>query len=434
VAAANSTSHTISVRQGAALALAVVAAIILALLTFSGAAQAARAKLTLQGATLKWAAVPGAKSYQVRVEVGKEKTYVATSATTYTINLTPELTTKYRVRTLTPESGGWSEQVKLGGTLKSGKKGGEESEEAPKTEEPPRETGPIVFSPGINAGYDRNYDLPGASQLGAHLVRLDVEFTEDEAPSVAETIAAYVARGITPQPLFDFNSRMPSKAQARSIVALAKLPGVKLIEFGNETAQGYQYGNDGPADASYKQRARTYAERFVEAAQALAPYHVGLLAQGSPEGTGSPVWVNEMFAAEPELTKYVAGWTTHPYGTNGAKEMEETIAGLNAHHAGSLPIDVTEWGLASDNGRALSDNYGFPVNLTYAEAATLLRQQVARFKAICAGRLRSFILYQVRDQQPTGVSTNREFYFGALQHLDQSKGAYTEAVKALFKE
>lgn len=418
-----STSRMISSRRTLGTALALVCA----LLTLAGAARAAAPTLTLQGATLKWAPVAGTTSYQLRIEVGLERSYLTTSATSQVIDTTPELTTKYRVRTLAPETGAWSTQIKLGGSIQSGQLG-EEREEAP------HETGPAVFSPGINAGYDPVYDIPGASRLGAHLVRLDVEFTKVASPLVAETVAAYVARGITPQPLFDFYGRMPSRTQARRIVALAKLPGVKLIEFGNETAQGYQYGNDGPANASYKQRARTYAERFVEAARALAPYHVGLLAQGSGEGTGSPVWVNEMFAAEPELADYVAGWTVHPYGTGGAREMEETITTLNAHHAGSLPIDITEWGLASDNGRSLSNNYGFPVNLTYAEAATLLRQWVARYKAICAGKLRSFIVYQVRDQQPSGAATNREFYFGALQHFDQAKGAYTEAVKSLLKE
>jgi hypothetical protein len=35
---------------------------------------------------------------------------------------------------------------------------------------------------------------------------------------------------------------------------------------------------------------------------------------------------------------------------------------------------------------------------------------------------------------PTGTSTSLEAYFGALQHEDQKKGAYTEAVQALMKE
>jgi hypothetical protein len=114
--------------------------------------------------------------------------------------------------------------------------------------------------------------------------------------------------------------------------------------------------------------------------------------------------------------------------------MEETITDLAAHGDRTIPIDVTEWGLATDNGRALNSNFGFPVNLTYAEAATLMRQWATRFKTICAGRLRSFMIYQVRDQQRSGASTNREFYFGALQHEDQKKGAYTEAAQGLMKE
>ena len=40
-----------------------------------------------------------------------------------------------------------------------------------------------------------------------------------------------------------------------------------------------------------------------------------------------------------------------------------------------------------------------------------------------------FVLYQVRDQEPTGATSNNQIYFGALQHELQPKGAYTQAVE-----
>jgi 3-methyladenine DNA glycosylase Mpg len=46
-------------------------------------------------------------------------------------------------------------------------------------------------------------------------------------------------------------------------------------------------------------------------------------------------------------------------------------------------------------------------------------------------RFGMFMLYQVRDQQVTGTSTEPEAYFGALQHQAQPKGAYTTQVQEL---
>jgi hypothetical protein len=40
-------------------------------------------------------------------------------------------------------------------------------------------------------------------------------------------------------------------------------------------------------------------------------------------------------------------------------------------------------------------------------------------------------LYHVRDHAPSGASTGREEYFGALQSNDTPKGAYTTAVQTL---
>ncbi|HEX4467089.1 MAG TPA: hypothetical protein VH025_07865 [Solirubrobacteraceae bacterium] len=347
------------------------------------------------------------------------------------------------MRAAEPETGAWSNAIVVPGAAETGKeekqqekeekkKEREEEKEKPK-EEPEEERGPITFSPGINAGPEKAFDVPGATTLGAKTARISVEYNEVSGSFIAEEASWYVNKGTTPLILFDFTGKMPSAAQAKGITALARIPGLKLIEFGNETNYNYQY-KDEPSQASYKARARTYAERFVEAAQALKPFGIGLLAQGSPGSTKSSVWLNEMFAAEPELTKYVSGWTVHPYGTKGPSEMEETVADLAAHGDRSLPIDVTEWGVATDNGRALEDNFGFPVNMTYAQAGAQLKESVATLRRAAGGRLRSFIVYQVRDQQKTGASTSREAYFGALQHELQKKGAYTEAVQALMKE
>jgi hypothetical protein len=420
------------------LLLAVIASAIFAA---SATATASAPTLTLKGSTLSWTAVPGASGYEVQTVAAGEKSLAYVTGRSYATPGSLAVTTKYRVREYAPEAGSWSNRITIrvpasakSKNEKKSKKEQQEEEEAAVGEEGEEvERGPIRFSPGINGGADGTYDVPGVASLGAKLVRLDVPFQHVSESAVAQEAAQYVAKGITPLMLYDFHGTMPTATQVQGIAALARIPGVKAVEFGNETSYGYQYG-DGASSSSYKERARTYAHRFVEAAKALMPYHVELLAQASDGGSGSPVWVNEMFAAEPDLLSYVSGWTIHPYGPSGAAEMSRMIADLAQHGDTTLPIDITEWGIASDNGHALSENYGFPVNLTYVKAGNLLSEWAAKYRAQCDGRLRDFVVYQVRDQQKPGASKSREAYFGALEHEDQRKAGYTEAVEALMKQ
>ena len=64
-----------------------------------------------------------------------------------------------------------------------------------------------------------------------------------------------------------------------------------------------------------------------------------------------------MYTAVPDLTKYVACWTIHPY-ENWHNRLADLISQTAAHGApSSIPIDITEWGVDSDNGRCLEYNY-----------------------------------------------------------------------------
>ncbi len=69
--------------------------------------------------------------------------------------------------------------------------------------------------------------------------------------------------------------------------------------------------------------------------------------------------------------------------------------------------------------------------MSYQEAAEVLNRSVSEMRQTLSGRLGLFLLYDVRDQQAAGATNNREAYFGALQHETGTKGAFTEAVKAL---
>jgi hypothetical protein len=138
-----------------------------------------------------------------------------------------------------------------------------------------------------------------------------------------------------------------------------------------------------------------------------------------------------MFKAVPDLGSLVAGWTIHPYGPNWATRIDSTISSTAAAGAPStVPVWVTEWGLSSDNGLCLDDNYGWSTCMSYSTAASTLHTVLAGMRARYGSRLGAFYLYQANDQQAPGTSTGRESYFGALTSTGAAKGAYTTEVEA----
>jgi hypothetical protein len=241
---------------------------------------------------------------------------------------------------------------------------------------------------------------------------------------------------------------MPTAAQAQALASWAAAfgPGgsfwstrtdgylaVKQIEFGNETSYNYQYG-DSWDSASYVQRAQSYALMFKAAQAAIQGAggnpQVGLLAQGEDGGTGSTNWASNMFAAVPNLASLVAGWVIHPYGPSWQSRINKMHSELASVGAPSTtPIFVTEYGIASDNGNNLSDNYGWPTNLTYSQAASDLQGAISGMHSTYPN-LAQIMLYQGSDNSAPGTTTNRESYFGAVQADGSSKGAMTTVVQS----
>jgi hypothetical protein len=310
------------------------------------------------------------------------------------------------------------------------------------------------FTPGVVAGpYDQR-SAKATRMLGARVVRVEFDIATPAA-ALRSSVAAIASHGARPLLLAGFHGRIPSEAEARNLAGWAREFGprgrfwkhrrpsrrrpVRLIEFGNETSYGDQYG-DGPADGSYLTRAELYATRFAQAHAAIRATHrkVGLLAQADDGGSGSPAWVDHMFDAVPLLGRMVAGWTVHPYGPRWSwqAKLHRLVRQTAARGASRrIPIDVTEYGISTDDGAPLTDNYGWPVNETYAQAASALRSTVAGMGSDPAigPRLRLFLVYALYDQKPPRTSNEREHYFGALRHDLAPKGAYTAAVRRLFR-
>jgi hypothetical protein len=306
-----------------------------------------------------------------------------------------------------------------------------------------------LFSPGLVASADHGRSAVAAGALGADLVRVEFDISTPPA-AMRASVAALAAQGVRALLLAGFEGRPPTTAEANNLGRWAAEfgPGgsfwagrrdgqlaVQQIEFGNETSYGHQYG-DTWSDASYANRAEQYARRFAEARAAIdkTGRDVGLLAQADDGGTGSSNWVNHMFRAVPKLGQLVAGWTVHPYGPRSRwkPKLDRLIWSTAANGApASIPIDVTEYGISSANGTPLTDNYGWPTNLTYAQAAAALDQTIAEMRSDPAigPRLRDFMIYAAHDLRPQGTTADREQNFGALQDNLAGKGAYSTEVR-----
>jgi hypothetical protein len=439
------------------------------------AAAARRAPvLGVAGDRLTWTRNPQVDAYVLlRAVAGRAPQYSLIHGTTTTPAPVPGATVDYRVRT----SAGWSDwsntqQISYPATstppasspgapktplapaphealsseapAPGPAEAEDEASEAHETNPQPA-AGASNFQPGLVSGTNMNEDLQGAVLLGAKVVRIgfSIATTTKEMEPV---IAGYAAKGIRVQPLAEFYARTPSSAEAHNLASWAQAfgPGgtfwtshdegqlaIEAIEFGNETASEGQY-NDRPGEASFQARAETYALRFREAAQAIGATgaHVGLLAQD--EDTSGD-WINAMYKAVPELTNYVAGWTIHPYGGEqyNRERLDALIAQTAAHGASAIPVDVTEWGVSTDNGDCVNFNEGFNLCMSYEEAAQVLKSTVNWIRKLLGNRLGDFFLYQVRDQRSAGSSSNCQYFYGVLQHELQPKGAYTTAAQAL---
>lgn len=389
-------------------------------------------QLEVKGHTLTWNTTDPHNSYEFVEKVpGRPDRYTSVTGTSLTPAPVPGKIVSFSVRAA-DSANGWADEVTIGYPASGGS-------------HPARAASAYPFSVGLVAGSELDAQIGYMQLVGARTARL--EFSIDTPVSViAPIVASYADSGIRPLLLASFNGRLPTPAEAENLGtwagelgpggsywSAADDPGaaaVTDIEFGNETSDSYQFNNNSPS--AYADRARTYALRVRTAANAIraANPHVGVLAIADNSQQGD-TWVNQMFKAVPNLSHLVAGWTVHPYGPQWAAKIRDTIASTAA--AGGpvrVPIWVTEWGLATDNGRCLSDNYGFGRCMSYGQAAQTLQAVLNGMRTRFGGRIGAFYLFQASDQQASGDSSNRESYFGALQSDGSAKGAYSTAVEA----
>jgi hypothetical protein len=392
--------------------------------------------LSVSGQTISWKRVADVNRYELATEVpGQPTAYRVVTGLTVTPPAVAGGTVTYGLRT-DIDGSAWAREVSI--TYPAS---------APAPTPAPDPAAPGGFDAGVVSGSDVVNEARYLKSLAPRVVRVEFEIWQP-ASDLRATIAAHAANGTRVLLLAGFHARMPTTDQARNLASWAREfgPGgsfwagrpdgelaMREIEFGNETSYGYQYG-DSWDKPSYGARAREYALRFRDAQEAVRAANpgVGLLAQADDANMG-PGWVNGMFHAVPDLASRVAGWTIHPYGprSNWQPRLSRLASQTAARGASSaIPIYITEWGVSSDDGRCLSDNYGWDKCMTYAAAASALHSTVADMRALWGARLRAFFVYQGHDQRPSGATSNREHYFGALRSNLSDKGAYSAEVRS----
>ena len=392
--------------------------------------------IVASGTSLAWNQVGTVTTYVlVRKVDGMADQYTAVSGTTITPAPVPGKTARYSVRTAIDGSA-WSPSVSIAYP----------ADPAPAPAPSPDPAPPVQadFQMGVVAGSAAVYELPFLKGLGARTARLAWS-VGTPAATLAPAMEAYARAGVRPILLAVFYGRNATSAEAQNLAGWAAAygpggsfwqgkgypadTGVQEIEFGNETSYSYQFSDN--SLSTYAARAQSYAQRTKEAAIAIkaANPNVGLLAIGD-NAVNQSAWVVNMFKAVPDLDDYVSGWTIHPYGPNWAARIDSTINSTKTAGARDLPIWITEWGISSDDGSCLSDNYGFDKCMTYDAAATTLRATLSGMQSRYGNRLGAFFLYQAHDQYASGSQTGREAFFGAQQSNGAPKGAYTLEVKA----
>lgn len=318
-----------------------------------------------------------------------------------------------------------------------------------------------TFSPGIVSGADWttvNGSADAGVSLGADLMR--VEFDVARNPGAAGTdrtfmdgvFTFFANRGIKILMLAGWqgvSGHIPSTGEAQNMGDWAQRYGpggdfwtgyggtdrpVTHIEWGNETNYNYQNSSAPSGTAGYTATANAYGSRFQTAYNDIAATGkaVGLLCQGTPTDSGSQSWIDGIFQAVPGIIPLVSGWTVHPYGNDWSSRMSNWVVTMaNKGIPTSMPIDITEVGIATNNLRVAMDdsNYGWG-NLTWAQAGTELTNMRNGMRNSAWGpRIRHFMLYQAKERSDASNPGDKEFYFGGLNDDLSEKGTFSTAFR-----
>ena len=117
--------------------------------------------------------------------------------------------------------------------------------------------------------------------------------------------------------------------------------------------------------------------------------------------------------------------------SSSAAGLTRTAAGARRARQGAPSISVTEDGVATDDGRKLKDNYGYPTNLTYAKAAEILSSKSGMCRPAMGSGISMYLIYQSHDKRTQGPRRTRRTTSARCYKTLSDKGNWSCVVRAL---
>lgn len=297
---------------------------------------------------------------------------------------------------------------------------------------------------GVVSGSFPLNDIPRAAARGVSVIRMEFDYT-DTVSTLKPYFDAAASAGIRIQPLAGWNNGINVPDLSNLVTwAAAFGPGgtnwgaagtpypLTAIELGNENSAFYKSGD--PTSTTYINIAKSYGTRALALQNALAAggaaaAQVGTLLEMDDGNMGSNAWIaNAVSTGGSAMLANMKAPVLHTYGPDTLSRINR-VAGYLATAGSTKQYCITETGIASDNGVSLTDNYGWPVNLTYSTAATDLTTSITGMRD--SGKVRQVLIYNMTDNAASGSTTDREGFFGLLRSDGTAKGGYTTAGQAL---
>lgn len=306
----------------------------------------------------------------------------------------------------------------------------------PEPDEPPPPP-PGRFRFGLGSSSDSGLSARIGQEAGVHIMRSSDWSSDKSASSAVADAKVYLDRGIEPIILFnEDNPEAAVPANLQAIAAALRPLNVTRFEWTNELLYNYKKGGGFAAPLARS------AVRASAALRAGNPDAKFCMPFDNDSGSSPEQIVNDMYQAVPDFHNAARIYANvfHTYGPPSqyhTQKVRRFVAALKAKGQPDTPIIITEDGYSSDNGRNLSNNYGYKTNGTYDEGGQAIREKIAYLlaDAVIGPRLETFILYKAHDQQPPGAGTDREWYFGVKTSNGQTrKGGMWDATVDLARQ
>jgi len=289
-------------------------------------------------------------------------------------------------------------------------------------------------------------DMDRIQAHGGHIIRTEFTYS-DSVATLKPLFDEAASRGIRVQPLAGWNNgiQVPDLSNLVNWAAAfgpggTNWPGgstplpMLAIELGNENAFSYKSGSANTT--GYNSIANSYGTRAralqvaLAASSSAAARAVGTLIEMDDGNMGSSSWIdNVKIGGGQALLDTMIAPVAHPYGPSYMTRVNR-LAGYLATAGSTKKFYLTEYGISSDNGASLTDNYGWPVNLTYDQAGTDMSGVISTMQS--SGKIAQLLIYHMSDHASHLSTNDREKFFGIVKIDGTDKGTFTTVCSNAF--